>query len=163
MHSGNGFNSDSDILKKVDMIRERVDVSYRQAKDALDRNQGDLLNALIDLEGGDKSANTDKAKWSEEFSVRSNEVVDKVKELIRQGNINKIRIKHEGKVLADIPVSLGAIGAVVLPQLAALSVLVAVFNRCTIEVIRTENDDEDGEIVLKSDENEENKIKIDAF
>ncbi|MBP2664602.1 MAG: hypothetical protein H6Q71_2550, partial [Firmicutes bacterium] len=75
---------------------------------------------------------------TEEFSVRSTEVMDKVKELIREGNVNKIRIKHEGRVLAEIPVALGAIGAVVLPQLAAVGVLVAVFKRCTIEVVRDE-------------------------
>ena len=76
------------------------------------------------------------------FTVKSGEVIDKVKELVREGNVTKIRVKSDGKVLVDIPVTLGAIGAVVLPQFAALGVLVAVFKRCTIEVVRKEEPDD---------------------
>lgn len=125
-------------LSKIDLIRERTGVSYRQAKEALERHEGNVIEALIELED---QANTE-SKWTEEFSVRSTEVIEKVKELIREGNVNKIRVKHDGRVLAEIPVALGAIGAVVLPQLAALGVLVAVFKRCTIEVVRKESEDE---------------------
>ncbi|QDR80926.1 DUF4342 domain-containing protein [Sporomusa termitida] len=117
-------------LEKIDMVRERTGVSYRDAKAALERNAGNVIETLIELEDNNKT------NWTEEFSVRSHEVIDKVKELIREGNVNKIRVKHDGRVLAEIPVALGAIGAVVLPQLAALGVLVAVFKRCTIEVVR---------------------------
>ncbi len=119
-------------LEKVDAVRERTGVSYREAKEALDECQGSVIEALIYLEGKKSS------KWTEEFSVRSGEVMDKVKELIHEGNVNKIRIKQDDKVLVEIPVGIGAIGAVVLPQIAALGVLVAVFKRCTIEVIRNE-------------------------
>jgi Transcription factor homologous to NACalpha-BTF3 len=121
-------------LEKIDLIRERTGVSYREAKEALERNEGNVIDTLIELEDKTKTG----TNWTEEFSVRSTEVIDKVKELIREGNVNKIRIKHEGRVLAELPVALGAIGAVVLPQLAALGVLVAVFKRCTIEVVREE-------------------------
>lgn len=119
-------------LEKIDIIRERTGVSYREAKEVLERNGGNVIEALIELESKKEST------WAEEFSVRSAEVIDKVKELIHEGNVTKIRIKHEGRTLVDIPVTLGTIGAVVLPQLAALGVLVAVFKRCTIEVVRNE-------------------------
>ena len=123
-------------LEKIDIIRERTGVSYREAKEVLERNGGNVIEALIELES--KKENT----WAEEFSVRSAEVIDKVKELIHEGNVTKIRIKHDGRTLVDIPVTLGTIGAVVLPQLAALGVLVAVFKRCTIEVVRNDTDRE---------------------
>ncbi|HWR06142.1 DUF4342 domain-containing protein [Sporomusa sp.] len=137
-------------LEKIDMIRERTGVSYREAKGALERNAGNVIETLIELE--DKN----KTNWTEEFSVRSTEVIDKVKELIREGNVNKIRVKHDGRVLAEIPVALGAIGAVVLPQLAALGVLVAVFKRCTIEVVRRETEEADA----KGEEAEEEMDKF---
>lgn len=117
-------------LEKIDVLRERTGLSYREAREALERNQGNVIEALIEWE------NNKQTRWTEEFSVRSGEVIDKVKELFHKGNINKIRIKHEGKVLVEIPVAIGAIGAIALPQLAALGVLVAVFKSCTIEVIR---------------------------
>lgn len=120
-------------LEKIDIVRTRTGVSYREAKDVLERNDGNVIEALIELES---KKETD---WTEEFSVRSSEVIDKVKELIHEGNVTKIRVKNDGRTLVDIPVTLGTIGAVVLPQLAALGVLVAVFKRCTIEVVRNES------------------------
>ncbi len=138
-------------LENIDLIRERTGVSYREAKEALERNDGKVIETLIELEDKSKSG----TKWTEEFSVRSSEVMDKVKELIREGNVNKIRIKHDGRVLAEIPVALGAIGAVVLPQLAAVGVLVAVFKRCTIEVIR--DDPESSTISEEAPQNDEDK------
>ncbi|MDT8901935.1 DUF4342 domain-containing protein [Anaeroselena agilis] len=127
-------------LEKIDTIRERTGVSYREAKDALERAGGSVLEALIDLESKKPGG------WTEEFSVKSGEVVDKVKELIHQGNVTKIRVKQDGKTLVEIPVTLGAISAVFLPQLAALGVLVAVFKRCTIEVVRSDGGSEVTEV-----------------
>ena len=138
-------------LEKIDLIRERTGVTYREAKEALERNQGHVIDTLIELEERSKTG----TKWTEEFSVRSTEVIDKVKELIREGNVNKIRVKHEGRVLAEIPVALGAIGAVVLPQLAALGVLVAVFKRCTIEVVR-QDPEEPGSEQAEADKADDN-------
>ncbi|MDU4959796.1 MAG: DUF4342 domain-containing protein [Sporomusaceae bacterium] len=117
-------------LEKLDLLRERTGVTYGEAKAVLERQNGDVIAALVELEAQKKNG------WTEEFSVRSGEVVEKVKEFIREGNVTLIRVKHDGKVLVEIPVTFGAIGAVVLPQLAALGVLVAVFKRCTIEVVR---------------------------
>ncbi|MCE5287449.1 MAG: DUF4342 domain-containing protein [Pelosinus sp.] len=124
-------------LEKLDCIRGRTGVSYRQAKEALERNHGNVIEAIIELE---ETSQKSGCKWTEEFSVRSTEVIDKVKELIHEGNINKIRVKHDDRILVEIPVGLGAIGAVVLPQIAALGVLVAVFKRCTIEVVHRESE-----------------------
>lgn len=123
-------------LEAIDTIRQRTGLSYREARELLVSHQGNIIDALIEWE------NQANKGWREEFTVRSDEIVDKVKELIHAGNVNKIRILHEGKVLMEIPVSIGAVSAVILPQLAALGVLVAVFKRCTIEVVRKEDDAE---------------------
>ena len=119
-------------LEKMDIIRDRTGVSYREAKEALERSQGSVLEALIELDE-QKDAN-----WTEEFSVRSGDVIDKVKGLIYEGNVNKISVKSEGRTLVEIPVTFGAIGAMILPHLAVLGVLVAMFKRCTIEVVRND-------------------------
>ena len=123
-------------LEKIDLIRDRTGVTYREAHEALQRNDGNVISTLIELEDSKQSS------WTEEFTVRSSEVIDKVKELIHEGNVTKVRVKHDGRTLVDIPVTLGTIGAVVLPQLAALGVLVAVFKRCTIEVVRNDGQEE---------------------
>jgi hypothetical protein len=138
---------DDITLDKIDTLRARTGVSYREARDILERTGGNVIEALIELE------NKKEGSWTEEFSVKSGEVIEKVKELIREGSVTKIRVKHDDRVLAEIPVALGAIGAVVLPQLAALGVLVAVFKRCTIEVVREGG--ENGEEVQQSPLKEE--------
>lgn len=122
-------------LEKIDIVRDRTGISYREAKEALERSQGNVLEALIEL---DDKKNTSDTNWTEEFSVRSGEVIDKVKGLLYEGNVNKISVKSEGRTLVEIPVTFGAIGAMVLPHLAVLGVLVAMFKRCTIEVVRTD-------------------------
>lgn len=127
-------------LEKIDIVRGRTGISYREAKEALEKNQGNLLDTLIELE------DRKQTKWTEGFSVRSGEVIDKVKELLHEGNVNKISIKSEGRTLVEIPVTLGALGAVVLPQIAALGVLVAMFKRCTIEVVRNDGSTTETEV-----------------
>lgn len=119
-------------MEKIDIIRDRTGVTYRQAKEALAKSKGNVLEALIELD------ETKDTNWTEEISVRSGEVIEKVKGLIYEGNVNKISVKSEGRTLVEIPVTFGAIGAMVLPHLAVLGVLVAMFKRCTIEVVRND-------------------------
>ena len=75
---------------------------------------------------------------TEKFTVAGNQIVDKVKELIRQGNIRRVRLIHGDKTLIEIPLSIGApavaAGILVAPVLAALGALAALLTECTIEV-----------------------------
>ena len=116
-----------DLLEKIDLLRERMDISYEAAKEALDAHNGDVVEALIAIEHSEKSRH-------EQLYVRGNELVDKVKELLHKANVSKIRIKQGGRVLMDIPVSAGIIGAVVAPELAILGTVAALVTKCTVEV-----------------------------
>ena len=72
-----------------------------------------------------------------EFKVKGEDLMRKIREIIDEGNVNRIIIKdHEGKVYLEIPVTLGVIGAVVAPVLAAVGALAALAADFTIEVIR---------------------------
>ncbi|NTW25601.1 MAG: DUF4342 domain-containing protein [Lentimicrobium sp.] len=74
-----------------------------------------------------------------EFKVKGEDLLAKIKELIHQGNISRIIIKNEeGKVYLEIPVTVGLIGALLLPVLAAIGALAALAANFTIEVIRKE-------------------------
>ena len=74
-------------------------------------------------------------------------MVEKVKELIHQGNIRRVRLIHKGRPLIDVPLSVGApvAAATVLaaPVLAALGAIAALVTECTIEVERTEDTPEE--------------------
>jgi len=74
-----------------------------------------------------------------EFKVKGEELLARIKELIHQGNVSRIIIKdEEGKTYLEIPVTLGLIGALVVPVLAAIGALAALAANFTIEVIRKE-------------------------
>lgn len=76
---------------------------------------------------------------SEEFSVNGEEIVAKVKELIKAGNARRIIIKSvKGESLLEIPLTIGAVGAVIVPVLAALGALAALLTKCTIVVVKRE-------------------------
>ena len=73
----------------------------------------------------------------ESFSVSSNDLVQKVKELVHEGNVRRIIIKDEaGKSLIEIPVTIGLIGIVLVPWLAAIGAIAALATKCTIVVQR---------------------------
>jgi hypothetical protein len=73
--------------------------------------------------------------WTEEFAVSADELVAKVKELVREGDIRRIILKNEdGITLIDIPLTLGVVGALLAPQLAALGAIAALISHGTIVV-----------------------------
>jgi len=76
-------------------------------------------------------------KKREEFKVRGDEIVKKVKSLIKEGNIRRIIIKSEnGDTLMEIPVTFALVGALIAPVLAAVGALAALVTRCTVVVER---------------------------
>ena len=77
--------------------------------------------------------------FSNEFKVKGEELLAKIKELIHEGNVNRIIIKDEnGKTYIEIPVTVGVIGAVIAPVLAAVGALAALAGFFTVQVIRKE-------------------------
>jgi hypothetical protein len=77
--------------------------------------------------------------FKEEFKVKSEELLEKIKELIHEGNVRRIIIKdEEGKIYLEIPVTIGVIGAVIAPVMAAVGAIAAMVANLKIEVIRTE-------------------------
>ncbi len=73
----------------------------------------------------------------ETFQVKGEEVLTKVKELIKEGNIRKITILNkEGQTIVTFPMTIGVVGAVFAPVLAAVGALAALISECTIKVER---------------------------
>jgi len=77
-----------------------------------------------------------KTVW-DSFKAESENVVEKVKELVHEGNVRRVIVKHEGRVVAEFPLTAGVVGVVLAPVLAAIGALVALMKDCTVEVERT--------------------------
>ncbi len=75
---------------------------------------------------------------TEKFTVSGSQLVEKVKQLIHEGNIRKVRLVHEGRTVVELPLSVGAPATAVVilaaPILAALGAFAALVTECTIEV-----------------------------
>jgi hypothetical protein len=72
---------------------------------------------------------------TEEFRVNGEELLAKIKNLIKEGNIRRVIIKDkEGKVVFEIPLTFGVVGALVAPQLAAIGAIAALLSEATVVV-----------------------------
>lgn len=131
-------------LEKIDIIRDRTGVSYKEAKEALEAASGNVVDALISIE------DSGNRKWTEtvteSISVKGTEAMDKVKAILNAGNVSRIKVKKDEYVILDIPVTAGAIGALAIPLYTAVGAAVALLTKCTIEVERP-----DKEVVIIND------------
>ena len=82
----------------------------------------------------------DQKFTTEEFRVEGEKLITKIKELIHEGNIRRISIKDkEGKTVMEIPVTLGVVGILIAPQLAAIGAIAALLTEATVVVEKAES------------------------
>jgi Domain of unknown function (DUF4342) len=80
-----------------------------------------------------------KKTFKETFSAKGEEILNKIDEVIKEGNVRKISIHNkEGKELMSFPLTIGVVGAVLAPVLAAVGALAALIGECDISVEREE-------------------------
>jgi hypothetical protein len=70
------------------------------------------------------------------IQVTGDQLLTRVRELLHEGNVRRIRIHHAGHTVLELPLTVGVLGAVLLPMLAAVGGLAALITDCTIEVQR---------------------------
>ena len=85
----------------------------------------------------------DKTFW-ESVKTEGENVVEKLKQLIHEGNVRRIVIQHQGRTVAEFPVTAGVVGALLAPVLAAIGAMVALLKDCTIQVEREDSQDTRG-------------------
>lgn len=118
-------------LEKIDSVVERTYVSYKEAKEALEFTQGNVLEAIIHIENKEKTKKEDEKNESlEEFKVW-------LKNIIKKGNVTRVKIKKEDELIIDLPVNAGiavAVISVCIPALLAFGVIATVATKVTIEI-----------------------------
>jgi len=68
------------------------------------------------------------------------QLLDRVRELIHEGNVRRITVKHDARTVAEFPLTVGVVGTIFAPILAAIGALTALLADCTIEVERAEEE-----------------------
>jgi Domain of unknown function (DUF4342) len=74
--------------------------------------------------------------WQEELATTGDDLVARISELVQEGNVRRVIITHEGRTLLELPLTVGVLGALLAPQLAALGALAALLGRCTLTIER---------------------------
>ncbi len=87
-------------LEKIDIIRERTGATYTEAKEALEACEGNVVDALVYMENKVKEE-------KEELYTTKDELVKWIKDIIKKGNVTRIKVKKEDKIIVDIPVNAG--------------------------------------------------------
>lgn len=86
-----------------------------------------------------------ESTFKESFKVAGGQLLDLVKKILHEGNVRRVIIKQDTRVVAEFPLTVGVIGTVLAPILAAVGAIAAFMNECTIEVERVVPDSESKE------------------
>lgn len=78
--------------------------------------------------------------WWEKIEGTTDELLDKLKKLIDEGNVRRVVVKQRGRTVAEFPLTAGVIGVVLAPIVAAIGALTALLAECTIEVEKAASD-----------------------
>ena len=80
----------------------------------------------------------------EEFDVKGDDLLARIKELIAEGNVRRVTIKNaDGRTMLEIPLTIGVVGALIAPVAAAIGAVAALVTECTITVTREEDSGSD--------------------
>jgi hypothetical protein len=114
-------------LDAIDQLRERADISYSEAREALEQAGGDVVEALVYLEANLKGA-------AHNFSEQGKDLYVRAKHVAAQMHQTRMKVKVKDQTLVELPVTISALGAAVFPKLAALGVIGLLVSHGSIEV-----------------------------
>ncbi len=136
-------------LEKIELVKDRTGISYKEAKEALEKADGSVVDAIISIEEGIESG------ASAGFGEQGAAVFAKIKELVRKGNVSKIRVRKNGETLINVPVNVGVVGALFTPIAMVVAVAAAFGFRCEIEVVK-----DDGSVLDVSERVNEKRDEV---
>ncbi|MBE6042404.1 MAG: DUF4342 domain-containing protein [Clostridiales bacterium] len=125
-------------LEKIELVKDRTGATYAEAKEALEKADGSVVDAIIDIE----------AKLNKDYesvdgsSLKDSPVFDKMKKIVDKGNVTRILVRKGDKTVVNFPLTAGVIGAVLVPWGAILGIVAALGAQCTIEFV-----DDKGEVI----------------
>lgn len=116
-------------LEKIELVKDRTGVSYNEAKEALENNDGSVVDAIVSIE---EQVNEESEAG---LNFKDSQAFKKIKEIVEKGNISQIKIKKNGITFVNFPVTVGVLGVVLVPWVAVLGAVAALGAHCEIELI----------------------------
>ncbi|EPY6472067.1 DUF4342 domain-containing protein [Clostridium sporogenes] len=134
-------------LEKIDIIRERTGATYTEAKEALEACEGNVVDALVYMENKVKEE-------KEELYTTKDELVKWIKDIIKKGNVTRIKVKKEDKIIVDIPVNAGlaatAAAVIIWAPILLAALAAAIVTKVTIEITKEDGSVEVVNKIIKS-------------
>lgn len=129
-------------IEAIDQVMERVPgATYVQVKEALLKTDGDVVDAIILLQDNSagEEGKKDKKSFEDVFGKDSEKIKEEVTELIRKSNVVRIVVEKNGKIIINVPITVGVVGVVFAPILALVGLSASVLAKYRIKI---ENEDE---------------------
>lgn len=145
-------------LEKIELVKDRTGVSYKEAKEALEAAEGSVVDAIIAIE------ETINIKSGSKVGEFADETIEKIKELVKKGNVTKISVKKDEETIVNIPLNVGLVGTLVAPWGVIAASIAAFGFKCKIELTK-----DDGTVIdvtekaenLASDVKEKGSVVVD--
>ena len=126
-------------LEKIELVKDRTGCTYAEAKEALEKAEGSVVDAIIAVEG---SITKDYSKV-DGASLKDSPIFAKIKEIIDKGNVSKILIKKDGHNVVNFPLTAGVIGALLVPWGAIFGIVAALGTKCDISFVNDKGEEID--------------------
>lgn len=123
-------------LEKIELVKDRTGVTYKEAKEALEAADGNVVDAIIAIE------ETVDDKSSKKIGAQGEALIARMKEVVKKGNVSKILVTRDGETLVNIPLTVGVLGSVVAPWGMIAGVVAAFGFKCRIEFVK-----DDGSVI----------------
>ena len=123
-------------LEKIELVKDRTGVSYREAKETLEAAGGSVVDAIIAIE--DKIERDGIPEKDSKF----NAIMNAVKEAVHKGNVNKLTVSKNGETVLNIPLNVGLVGTVLFPWAGLAAAIAAFGTKCSITMTK-----DNGEII----------------
>ncbi|MDO4396353.1 MAG: DUF4342 domain-containing protein [Clostridia bacterium] len=118
-------------LEKIELVKDRTGVTYKEAKEALEAAEGNVVDAIISIE---EEVN-EKATAGENLKA-------KIKEILDKGNVSRVIVSKNGETLLNLPIVVGILGTVIAPTAAIIGVVASFGFKCKIEFVK-----DDGSVI----------------
>ncbi len=122
-------------LEKIELVRDRTGVSYKEAKDALEAAEGSVVDAIIAIEESIDTLGM-TGGVTRDVAAKKDELVGKMKDVVKKGGVSKIRVTRDGETILNIPLIAGVLGAVVAPWGLIAGTVAALGTKCKLEFVK---------------------------
>jgi molybdenum-dependent DNA-binding transcriptional regulator ModE len=123
-------------LEKIELVKDRTGVSYKEAKEALEAANGSVVDAIINIE------ETINMSGRGKLNDQGAKLVEAIKAAVKKGNVTKVIVKKNDEIILNLPVNVGILGTVIAPWAALVGVIAAFGTKCDIELLT-----DDGRII----------------